>query len=79
MANFSARALSLAIVALMNERKRAIEAHNMMDPDDADFEEIGSLAQEIDSVMAEFQAAYETARETSPAYPEFATLVSGLR
>ena len=32
MTNFSARALSLAIISLMNERKRAIEAHNLMDP-----------------------------------------------
>jgi hypothetical protein len=79
MTDFSERALSFAIISLMNERKRMIEAHNLMDPDDEKFEEIGSLAQEIDSVMAEFQEAYETTRETSPAYPEFAALVSDLR
>jgi len=79
MADLSARALSLAIVALMNERARAIEAHNSMDPNDEEFEEIGSLPEEIDSVMGEFYEEYEAARKAEPAYPGYETLVSGLR
>jgi hypothetical protein len=76
MPDLSVVALQLAIVALVEERRRAVSRHTVMDPDDEAFEEIGGTPDEIDSVMWEFRDAYEQARAPHPAYPPFDELVA---
>jgi hypothetical protein len=79
MPELSLSTLTLAIGSLIADREHLLERIATEPPEVDEDERLSEAVMDIDRALGEIADAYERQREGNPAYPDYDSLVAGMR